>query len=151
MKIPAHPPFEDYAVYKGQRDNGRFYVTLVHKITKKHRLMSYARYRLSVKLGRELLSGEEADHRNGNRSDDTLKNLQVLPKLSNLRKAIIETGRSAKFTELSCPECGVAFVRESRTVKSRQKNGCQLFCSRLCSGRNSTRKRKWRPIKAGVV
>ena len=147
MKIESAPPFEDYVVYKSwRRKLARYLVTMVHRETKVHRIMSFARYTLAVKLGRELTEAEEADHKDGDKANDVPTNLQSLDRLANQRKAVIESGRSEVQHILTCPQCGGPFTRPTNYVNQRERDGRQMFCSRQCSGANSTRKRLWRPV-----
>src|ERR1700677_1004454 len=148
MRIDPQPPFECYRVYKSfQKKEGRFYVTLVPAVGS-HRLMSFARYTLSIKLGRELAADEEADHEDGNKLNDAPENLNPLTRLSNQRKAVHERGVTAQVVEMICPECNLPFQGQMRTVRSRRKAGHNLFCSQTCSGKHSVRKRTYRPMRA---
>jgi len=147
MKIDPQPPFEKYRVYKSFRQKeGRFYVTLVPS-DGAHRIMSFARYVLSVRLGRELTADEEADHEDGNKLNDAADNLQPLTRLLNQRKSVLERGVSAEMVTLECPECGQPFQAEARNMRSRRKSGHNLFCSRSCSGKHSIKKRAFRPLR----
>ena len=46
----------------------------------------YARYLLSVKLGRYLTKDEEVDHIDGDKTNDSISNLQILGKKQNRQK-----------------------------------------------------------------
>ena len=89
----AHP-FSEYVGYRQELPNGRIYVYLWNRETNKRRLISRARYRLCVKLGRELGPDEEADHVDDDFSNDALDNLQVLSGAKNRSKAITAYGRN---------------------------------------------------------
>lgn len=94
--------------------------------------ISYARYLLSVKLGRILSVDEEADHKNADKTDDSVSNLQVLSKCDHYEKTAQERlGRT--FVELICTNCGIYFNREIRQIKKNSKP----FCSRNCNGKYS--------------
>lgn len=89
----AHP-FSEYVGYRQELPNGRIYVYMWNRETNRRRLISRARYRLCVKLGRELGPDEEADHVDDDPTNDDLDNLQVLSGAKNRGKAIIAYGRS---------------------------------------------------------
>ena len=148
MLIKSSAPFEMYKVYQTVRQSdGRKMVTLVHLETKANRRMTFARYLLATKIGRELTKQEHADHIDGNKTNDSIDNLQILTPQQNQIKAVLESGRSQRLLTIVCPECKQTFERFERDVKSKRKNGHSSFCSRACSGKHSTRKRTWRPVK----
>lgn len=89
---------------------------------------SYARYLMSVKLGRLLhKEDEQVDHIDGDPTNNTYENLQIITKEENLKK-YSETirGRLLKF---NCASCGVTITRKddykdpTKTIK---------VCSRSC-------------------
>lgn len=126
-KLPY--PFNEYVGYD-QIIKGRSYIYLWNN--PKGRLISKARFLMSIKLGRLLLPTEDVDHIEGNKSNDSLDNLQVLSPSDNKRKAIVETGRSATYTELICANCGKALTRTLRVHRQRTKEGRLPACSRSC-------------------
>lgn len=79
-----------YSLYEGRKVqiNGRTYVHLRHLTTKHQRITSLARYRMSVHLKRALKTHEQVDHRDEDRTNDTLSNLQLLTGKSNTRKSV---------------------------------------------------------------
>lgn len=95
-KILKHP----FIGYKGYRiwhaKEGRWYVCLVPiaGFALRRTTITMAKYKLSVKHGRVLDKKEEADHIDGDKSNDALENLQILTSKENRRKAVVESGLS---------------------------------------------------------
>lgn len=90
---------------------------------------SYARYLVSVKIGRYLTSEEEVDHTDNDCSNDEITNLQVLTIEEHKAKTKASCeGRPT--TELKCANCGCLFHREV----SKLKISTNTFCSRSCNG-----------------
>ena len=84
--------------------------------------ISKARYVLSIKLGRELTSTEEADHINEIPSVDTVENLQVLSKANNIRKShkgktVVEHGTLSMYRYCKCLLCKAANTEYRRNWK----------------------------------
>ncbi len=127
--MKAEKPFEGYTLYKVfHNKEGRWYAQLVsstHRTT-----VSYARYLMSVKLGRLLdPNTETVDHINENKTDDRIENLQLLPRLENTRRS----AKGRTMTTLICPVCEKEFIREIRQTHF-CKGGRQTTCSRKCGG-----------------
>jgi hypothetical protein len=104
------PPFEGFLVYGPtlHKGEGRRYVFLVDPNDKHHRTtLSYARYLMSVHLGRRLDRTEEVDHKDNNRLNDTLDNLQILTPLANHQKS----AKPRTFVDLTCTFCRKVFKR----------------------------------------
>ncbi len=60
----------------------------LYKDVNTRKTISYARYLLSVKLGRELTDKETADHIDENKTNDSIENLQILSIEENRNKHI---------------------------------------------------------------
>ena len=134
MKIQDPPyPFDNFACYKQfHKKMGRWQVHLVDKTPLKRRTsITYAKYLMSIKEGRILTREEEVDHINGDKSDDRIENLQILSKEENRKKQSIQCG-GRKAVELTCPYCGIVFVKEVGLLTEKRKN---RFCSRRCNGK----------------
>lgn len=89
---------------------------------------SYARYLMSVHLGRYLTQDECVDHINNDKTDDRIENLQILSVAENNRKSFL------RIVKLKCPVCGEYFERPLsyfRGKKERLANGL-ITCSRSC-------------------
>ena len=61
----------------------------------------YARYLLAVKIGRFLTRKEQADHKDEDKANDNLSNLQILSVLENNRK----THKKDAVIQCICPIC----------------------------------------------
>jgi HNH endonuclease len=122
-------PYDGYKVYGPylHKKEGRRMIVLVSGI---HRTStSYARYLMSMKLGRLLDPLEEVDHKDDNKLNDDINNLQILNHQQNSSK-----NRSPTMITLVCPWCNNEFERERRQVlhKPRKYPAC---CSRSCAGK----------------
>jgi hypothetical protein len=87
-------------------------------------------------LGRLLAADEDVHHRDGNKANNSIENLEV-----------VKHGEHAKLhnpeldaLELTCP-CGARFSLKPRVVRLRlrQKGGRALTCSRSCGNRYAAR------------
>lgn len=95
--------------------------------------MSYARYLMSVHLGRYLLPDEHVDHIDNNKLNDTVDNLQIMSQADNTRKSAL-TGES--LVKLICPHCGSNFKRRRGNTNLVYSRRYKLtFCSRSCAGK----------------
>lgn len=95
-KILKHP----FVGYKGYRvwhnKECRWYVCLVPLAwcSLRRTTITMAKYKLSVKHGRILNKHEEADHIDGDKSNDVINNLQILTSKQNRIKSIVESGQA---------------------------------------------------------
>lgn len=125
----AKYPFSDYVLYvRWHRKLERFMADLVspsHRTT-----MSYARYLMSVKLGRRLNKSEEVDHIDENKRNDVIENLQLLSPSEN--KAKYAKSLSTPLFSFVCPVCGETFKRSKQRSYQFLKYGKQLCCSKTC-------------------
>lgn len=131
----ASAPYNDYYLYVVyHRGEGRRYANLVHidGSDRKRITISYARYLMSVKLGRILTPDEEVDHIDGDRLNDSIENLQVLTKDAHRKKTLENIHHEV--VDAMCPMCKSIFTRNKNKMKL--SYGARLmFCSRSCSGR----------------
>ncbi len=89
--------------------------------------VSYARYLMSVKLGRYLSRQEHVDHIDNDKTNDVLENLQILTPKENSRKQ----GRSvAVFYECICPACGGDFKLPANQAYNKFFPTCSRSCGR---------------------
>lgn len=134
------PPFSTYHGYTQTLPNGRTYVYLWNRKTNKRCLMSLARYRLGVKLGRRLRKTEEADHKDDDFTNDHPSNLQVLSRQANQAK---EQVRRKGFLQSETPQhciChGVFFAVRPRQVCSKECKRVLLADGR-CIGKHKSRR-----------
>ena len=110
---------------------GRWYVQLLNGETRS--LTTYARYLMSVHLGRYLEPDEQVDHIDENCQNDNIDNLQILSVVENNRKHLLQNDKYSKYVTLICPECSNGFQIDERSVRSRSKNNERTFCSHSCS------------------
>lgn len=132
----AEKPYENYWYYKvWHSSQGRWYVNLLLKDNPKNRTtISYARYLMSVTLGRFLdPASEHVDHKDNDKSNDAIENLQILTPLENLKKQeTLYREKVPKYTELTCPKCGKIFSVLSKNYRFKIKNQNTISCSRKC-------------------
>ena len=136
MKIELQEPFKSKwskGYKRTSKKDGRTRIDLVNS-SKERTTISYARYLLSVRVGRELMENEEADHIDGNRSNDDITNLQILHKDLHLEKTLLDREGRLHY-RLRCPQCRKEFQAQA----NQSRNGKKLkFCSRSCNGIFST-------------
>lgn len=87
---------------------------------------SYARYLMSVYLGRHLSVEEQVDHINNDKTDDRIENFQILTIKENNAK---EGERRKSVCNIICDYCNCVFLRERRQMHKGNKNN---FCSIVC-------------------
>ena len=102
----------------------------------KRKTMSYPKYLLEQKLGRSLERNETCDHIDGDFSNNSLDNLQLLSRADNIRKhAALQPAETGVFT---CPVCNCSFtklMRHARHNRKQSKSG--PYCSKSCAGKAS--------------
>lgn len=94
----------------------------------------YARYLKAVQIGRYLTNEETVDHINGDKTDDSIENLQILSMLENNRKT-----HCLPDIILTCPICKVVFTRTRSALRGKRDRAAQgkITCSRSCGGKYS--------------
>ena len=134
MTNMAAPPFSNYRLYGPtfHKEENRRYVFLVEPVTQKRTTLSYARYLMSVHLGRLLDEDEHVDHVDNDRLNDVIENLQVLTPEENLKKQAAHKG--IKTAVLKCPHCCKEFEKRLNQTHLGGKPGTSTACSRCCSG-----------------
>jgi hypothetical protein len=126
----ADYPYNEYKLYKVfHQKEQRWYAQLV-KTNGERTTVSYARYLMSVKLKRFLTDKEEVDHKDDNKQNDDINNLQLLTKKENNEKS----QKDVTFIDLICPVCGKEFKRTTQRVLFKLQHGKQPCCSRSCGG-----------------
>lgn len=133
MKIDLLPPYSTIWVkgYLVVNPENRRNVIL-YNCSDIRSTVSYARYLMSVHLGRFLTDEEQVDHINNDKTDDRIENLQILSRLENMRKTHKKGETMRAFI---CPICSKEFY-----LTARQSHKINPSCSRKC-GR----------IKAGIT
>lgn len=119
MNIYKQKDGRKFIVYKGE-DN-------------KYHSKAYARYLIEQHLGRKLTNEEEVHHKDHNKMNDVIENLEVKNKTihrreHNIKPIIIE----------HCYICGSDIIVDSKKranhYRSKNKNPDKWFCSKHCSG-----------------
>ena len=119
MNIYKQKDGRKFIVYKGE-DN-------------KYHSKAYARYLMEQHLGRKLTNEEEVHHKDHNKMNDVIENLEVENKTihrreHNIKSIIIE----------HCYICGSDIIVDSKKranhYRSKNKNPDKWFCSKHCSG-----------------
>lgn len=138
--IPEYP-FLDYTKgYVSYNREGRKIIQLYNRM--KRRTISFARYRVSVLLKRELKEDEEVDHIDNNNRNDSDENLQVLTRAENLLKQ--SKVQKVPMIIFRCKECGKDHSALPSEYRSRVKavSGSDLFCSKRCASKHAIKTKK---------
>lgn len=117
-----------------QSKSGRPFMILIDEEGNR-RTLSKARWVMEQHLGRQLdPETETIDHRDGNKANDEISNLQLLPRSEHSTKDT----RRVKLVDFICPECQKPFQRSPRLIRDKSKKGrVGPLCSRQCAGRYS--------------
>lgn len=137
--------YDGYKIY-GPYGKRRKVICLVS--TERRTTMAYARYLMSLKLGRPLAEDEEVDHLDDDCTNDDIKNLQILtPEENRAKQARLR--REQALVTLVCPECNTEFTRFRRYTNLRS-NGSESpsCCSRSCSAKFHNR---GRAVRSGGI
>lgn len=95
--------------------------------------VSYARYLMSVKLGRFLSNEEHVDHIDNDKTNDSIENLQILTQRENSDKYSKIIPRLDRVV-YKCPACNKVFdVRHGNSHLVNSKKYELKTCSRKCS------------------
>lgn len=124
MKIKSVYPFEEYTCYKVfHKKEKRFYVQLVSKA--KRTTISFAKFVLSINLGRVLTKQEEVDHIDNNKLNDNVDNLQILTQEENQNKYISSITTQQ---EIKCHYCSNLTVKTKSKIASNRFTFCSVDC-----------------------
>lgn len=133
--IKLESPFKEFwrkgylVVNKEPRRN-----VVLYNSDKDRTTIAYAKYLMSVKLGRILESHEIVDHINDDKMDDRVDNYQIISNKDNLTKSVIQKNKSRQYVEYECP-CGTIFERDRRNSNLIPcKSHMSCYCSKQCSG-----------------
>ena len=117
-------------IYK-QKDGRRF---IVYKGSdNKYHSKSYARYLMEQYLGRELTDREEVHHKDHNKTNDVIENLEVKDKTVH-RKEHFKKATTIEHCYICKKEIVVDSRRRANHYRSKNKNPDKWFCSKHCSG-----------------
>lgn len=142
MKIELESPFKEKWKFGYLRvtNEGRNCVDL-YNTDSDRTTISYARYLMSVKLGYEVPEGLEVDHRDDDKTNDDIDNLQLLTPLQNkIKKDEYYLEHVQVSYGYECAYCGISFILTEREVNMRlAKNVEYAYCSRSCSAKNNVK------------
>lgn len=135
MRIELHELYASKwkAGYLQTSKSGRRYLVLYNSNTDRT-ITSYARYLLSVKIGRFLEDGEEADHIDEDRTNDDPNNLQVVSCTDNKRKnqahrrknRVEKHGTLTEYRYCKCEKCKAAKREWSAKYYASRNNALQM-------------------------
>lgn len=129
MKLESTKPFEEFLCYKNwHKGLGRWQVCLVHKETRARTTILFSKFIMSVACARRLRHDEQVDHLNGDRTDDSLANLEIVTAAENKARHSAKIKRT--MVACVCHFCGCHFQREKRQViyKTSRRYYCQKSC-----------------------
>lgn len=122
-------PYKGWRMYSPslRKKENRYYVTL--KKENNWKVMTLSRFKMELKLGRELSQDEHVDHIDDNKRNDDITNLQVLSPIDNIRKAHrsgkinysgpkAEDNGSAKFSNIEIENMRIEFLAESYSIRA---------------------------------
>ena len=115
------------------RPDKRKYIHL-RTFNNKNKILSYARYLYGIKLGYEVPSEYEVDHKDNNPFNDTINNLQLLTKVENIKKyRQFYRDNIQEFKYLTCNNCEKEFRITKAEYESKIKDGVtNFYCNRNC-------------------
>ena len=123
--------YEGFKVGKLTWGNGRRYITLL-KVGNRLRV-PYARYMVEMNLGRYLEYNEEVHHKDGNKLNDVMENLEVVNSSEHNR---IHHTIYSEVTEIPCVVCNNIVRLNRKQMQNRKRNEGQgavgPVCSKLC-------------------
>jgi hypothetical protein len=115
------------------RKDGRMHIIAYNN--GKRKTISYPKYLLEQKLGRTLLANETCDHIDGDFTNNSISNLQVLDRSDNIRKHAAL--RPLKLGVFTCPVCNCSFTRSmSQARHNKKQNKTGPYCGRSCAGKS---------------
>lgn len=134
MKIELSSPYKELykSAYIRSLKCGRKVIDLFNS-NNDRTTVSNARYLMSCQIGRLLTAEEEVDHKDEDKTNDSLDNLQVLSKEEHRLKTAANRA-PRKQVPMSCSYCGEEFFKFENHIKPGQT---VFFCSRSCNAKNS--------------
>ena len=138
-RVIAEYPYNDYYLYVVfHKNEGRQYANLIpidESSGLKRKTISYARYLMSVKEGRILNEDEHVDHKDDDKTNDDINNLQILSlRENNIKEA---KRRGLKMVVLKCPYCGTIFEKRKRDSFLQNNRLRYNACSKHCAAKFS--------------
>lgn len=131
-------PFINYKIYGPRFDDsdGRWRIAIVHTDKTVKRLgMTYAKFIMCLYLNRIITREEQVDHKDGDRLNDVLSNLQLLSNSENNIKRLIEHDITHKIVTLRCPnpKCRIIFEKRISNTSIYKKSAKTTSCTRKCA------------------
>ena len=111
----------NYSIVRNHPNSTKYGYVLEHRVVVEN----------SIK--RLLRSNEIVHHKNGNKKDNRIENLEIMSASDHAR--IHHSGK--KVCEVKCPECGVLFCTDFRSTHLGKKSSSSTSCSSKCRGRFS--------------
>ena len=115
-------------------------VVPAHPKANKHGYVLMHRVVMENHLGRLLEPGEVIHHKDHNKHNNDISNLELMDSKAHNR---MHSSTGKTMVTLACANCGKEFQREKRFV-GKYRNQKNYFCSRKCNGEYQ-QKRNWNP------
>lgn len=116
-----------------RKTDDRAFVVII-KPDGKRTTKSYARHLYESVYG-PILGNFDVDHKDGDRTNDSIDNFQLLTRKENAEKSILEQNLKVDVFIGQCPNCNSWFVKSaSRVISNLKQNKKGPFCSKHCAG-----------------
>ena len=119
-----------YGPYTSKQDNRKRIIIITDENSRT--TMSYARYLVEQSIGRPLLSDEDVHHKDGDVTNDSLGNLEIINHRDHCRFHALKPKHDL---ETNCIWCEQSFVIPAEKIRDRSRGKTGPFCSRNCSGK----------------
>lgn len=135
-----YPSQKIYGPYVRKSDDRSYYVLvdiIEGKVTRKSKKTSILKSRLMMEIhnGCRIPDGFEVDHIDGDRTNDVLENLRVIPREVHKSNDGARVKRKRTSTEEICIGCGCGFSCSAATKKVAGLLGRNPTCSRECASK----------------
>lgn len=118
-----------YGPYIRKQDGRKF---VVEYDGKKRSAKLYSRFLIEQKIGRKLSINETVDHKDNDKTNDNIKNLQILTRAENIKK----DHTKKEWYYFDCPVCKKHSKRSMAQIRRARKRGRSgPYCSKSCSGK----------------
>lgn len=101
------------------------------------------RYVIEQLLGRALESFEVVHHKNKQKNDNALSNLELHTVSSHARHHSLES--PAEMVSLLCVQCGCDVIRSAAKHKNNLARKSRVFCSKRCVGLSAAKEKGFAP------